>query len=196
MAQFRLTAMGAKRAPAQAPPGELLEDRIRDGIAGSLTEQIAIGLQIGRALSGWHKKKRFLEHLSSAAITIDAEDNVTLFGAESSETDLRYQNARAFGVVLYELFTGRLMGDHESEEPDVELLHKAGLPPAVVEVVSWCLENPEEAKVIEKSTERLEGMLRERLGERAGAPKRVLWIGIVVAVVVCALVVWKVFGRS
>ncbi|MBS1827601.1 MAG: hypothetical protein JST93_19960 [Acidobacteria bacterium] len=191
MAQFRSTAMGAKRAPSQRPPGELLEDRIRDGIAGSLTEQIAIGLQVGRALSGWHGKKRYLEHLSSAEITIDAEDNVTLFGAESSDAELRYRNAQAFGVVLYELFTGRLMADHESEEPDVELLHKAGLPPAVVEVVTECLERPEDAKVIEKSTRRLEGMLRERLGEREKRPKPVLWIVVVVAVVVCAVVAWK-----
>lgn len=183
--------MGAKRAPSQRPPGELLEDRIRDGIAGSLTEQIAIGLQVGRALSGWHGKQRYLEHLSSAEITIDAEDNVTLFGAESSDAELRYRNAQAFGVVLYELFTGRLMADHESEAPDVELLHKAGLPPAVVEVVTECLERPEDAKVIEKSTRRLEGMLRERLGEREKRPKPVLWIVVVVAVVVCAVVAWK-----
>ena len=67
--------------------------------------------------------------------------------------------------------------------------------PAVVEVVSECLENPEEARVIEKSTEQLEGMLRERLGERAGSRKPVLWVVIVVVLVVCAVVVWKVFGR-
>ena len=183
--------MGAKRAPSQPPPGELLEDRIRDGIAGSLTEQIAIGLQVGRALKGWHAQKRFLEHLSSAAITIDSDDNVTLFGPESSDSALRYQNAQAFGVILFELFTGRLMADHDSEEPDVELLHKAGLPPAVVEVVSACLENPDDAKVIEKSTRRLEGFLRERLGESKSSPKPLLLAAVAVLLLVCCLLAWK-----
>ncbi|MBL8221490.1 MAG: hypothetical protein JNL62_19805, partial [Bryobacterales bacterium] len=152
MAQLPSTAMGAKRAPFQPPPGELLEDRIRDGIAGSLSEQIAVGLQVGRALAGWHDKKRFLEHFSSASVTIDEKDNVTLFGPESSDSDLRYGNAKAFGVILFELFTGKLMADHGLTDPDIELLHKAGLPPALIEVVSQCLERPDDPKVVSRGT--------------------------------------------
>ncbi|MBL8174232.1 MAG: hypothetical protein JNK48_06160 [Bryobacterales bacterium] len=190
MAQLRSTSTGAKRAPSCAPPGELLEDRIRDGIAGSLNEQIAIGLQVGRALAGWHEKKRFLEHLSSSAVTIDADNNVTLFGPESNDTSLRYGNARAFGVILFELFSGRLMADHQEAEPDVELLHKAGLPPALVEVVSECVEDPGQGRVIEKSTRKLKEILRERLGERASTPKTLPMVGAALGLLALGCAVW------
>lgn len=194
MAELRSTGMAAKRATMQPPPGELLEDRIRDGIAGSLAEQIAIGLQVGRALQGWHGKKRFLEALSSATITIDAEDNVTLFGAENKDASYRCQNIHAFGVVLYELLTGKLMQDHEEEEPDLEMLHKAGLPPALVNVVSQCLTTPDEANVLEASTAKLKSMLRERLGEREPASKG-LWVVIgVVILAVCGFLAWQFLG--
>lgn len=183
--------MGAKRAPFQPPPGELLEDRIRDGIAGSLNEQIAIGLQIGRALSGWHSKKRFLEHLSSAAITVDAEDNVTLFGPESNDSALRYQNTHAFGIILYELFTGKLMCDHDSPEPEIELLHKAGLPPSLVDVVAQCLDKPEDSRAVERTTTKLKSALRERLGEPVSSPKPLLIAAALAAIALAALLVWK-----
>lgn len=191
MAQFPSTAMGAKRAPFQPPPGELLEDRIRDGIAGSLTEQIAIGLQIGRALSGWHSKQRFLEQLSSAAITIDAEDNVTLFGPESNDSALRYQNTQGFGIILYELFTGKLMCDHESPEPEMEMLHKAGLPPSLIDVVTQCLDKPEDSKAIDRSTARLKSALRERLGEPDTSPKPYLIAAALAGVALAAFLAWK-----
>ena len=191
MAQLQSTAMGAKRAPSLPPSGELLEDRIRDGITGSLTEQIAIGLQVGRSLGGWHSKKRYFDHLSVSSITIDAENNVTLFGGESADAAVAYQNARAFGVILFELLTGRLMVEHDLAEPDIEMLHKAGLPPALVEVVTQCLETPEAARVIEESTKRLEELLRERLGERKASPKPVVLLGVIAVLLMVALVVWK-----
>lgn len=192
MAQLPSTAMGAKRAHSQPPPaGELLEDRIRDGIIGSLNEQIAVGLQVSRALSNWHSKKRFLECLSSSSITIDEKDNVTLFGPESDDSSLRYGNAQALGVILFELFTGKLMADHDSPDPDLELLHKAGLPPALVEVVSQCRERADDPKIISRCSTKLQSILRERLGERASAPKLLPILLALVALAAAAFLAWR-----
>lgn len=194
MAQLRSAGMAPKRTAFQPPPGELLEDRIRDGIAGSLAEQIAIGLQVARALQSWHSKKRFHEHFSSAAVTIDAADNVTIFGPESKDSSYRDQNMHAFGMILYELLTGKVMQDDDEPEPDIELLHKAGLPPALVDIVAKCLTAPETSGLLERSGSRLKVLLRETLGEKPPPPKRLLiTIGLAV-VAAAALIAWRLLS--
>jgi hypothetical protein len=122
-----------------------LEDRIRYGRVGSIAQQIAIALQVGRLLRQLHGQRKAHGALTARHVLVDANDSVSLLGGgeQEAEARARTEDTEAFGRLLYEILSGEVQRQTSApEQPEIEQLHKAGIPPKLIEVTVRCLESP------------------------------------------------------
>jgi len=135
--------------PVQHTPAEgsdSLEDRIRYGRMGSIAQQIAIALQVGRALRRLHGQRKAHGALTARHVLVDANDTVTRRGGgdQEAETRARTEDTEAFGRLLYEILSGEVRREASAAgQFEIEQLHKAGIPPKLIEATVRCLESPE-----------------------------------------------------
>src|SRR5258708_1638436 len=83
--------------------GDPLQDRIREGLTGSVAEQVAIALLLTRLMSDLHARGQCCGTLSSRSVYLDAQDQVSLFPICPSSESLQAKDIRGLGVVLFEL---------------------------------------------------------------------------------------------
>jgi len=145
-----------------------LADRIRDDLTGCVAERTAIALQIARALHTLHRSGKYHGHISSNCVYLDEDNRATFEGEFSGDSSCLTDDIRGFGLVLYELFAGKVLDDERAADtPDVEPLHKAGITPHLVEIVRRCLVTPDLQGDLASCVKELEELLRQMLGEPA-----------------------------
>jgi TolB-like protein/predicted Ser/Thr protein kinase/Tfp pilus assembly protein PilF len=126
---------------------------------------------------------------------------------QGSDVDER-SDLFSFGVVFYEMLTGRMpfKGEHEAaltysivnENPTDVRTHNKVAPPALQTVISKLLQkNPRDR--YQTAGEVLEDLRRIDAGERVTAPKRrhyALFAGVIAVVIVSAVVLWAMRNRA
>lgn len=189
MAETDSTIRQSATGRYEIPKGELLEDRIRNELTGGLAEQVKLLHHVAQEVQKRHLESVFHGELSSHWISLDG-DKVTIYGPKSSDESLRPIDIRGFGFAAYEVLAGEMLTEEgiPDDEPDLEALHKAGLPPRLIQVVENCIALDKQIE-FPKVIRELETVLRSMIRPTGKAFPR--WIGFAAAAV--ALLILAIF---
>ena len=97
-----------------------LQDRLDEGMAGTLAVRLAVALQLAQILRAWHRMGKFHGSLTAEHVLVSGNDRVTLLEADSyAGPETEPADVRAFGIIFLELLRA----------PDDPLIARTG-PPA------------------------------------------------------------------
>ncbi|MBI3679638.1 MAG: hypothetical protein HY235_04515 [Acidobacteria bacterium] len=181
ISSFRL-----EKTPTHRPGGRPLVERIREGDTCGLAGQIAIALQLARILDSWHGKGIFHGNLDCQCVLVDDAGVVGLAETGCRDRSARQQDIRQFGHILYQLLLGGLMG--RESPPDLEPLHKAGISPRLVGLLSECTSDEELPRNFRSIAGELEAILREMVeGPSPGVPWKMISIVVLLLAAVAGI---------
>lgn len=83
-----------------------LQDRLDEGMAGTLAERLAVALQLAQILRAWHRMGKFHGALTAEHVLVSGNGRVTLLEANAyAGPDTEPVDVRAFGLIFRELLT-------------------------------------------------------------------------------------------